>query len=145
MDYQKKGVRELGYNFAVGLKNVIPSLWNKHKIAGEEWLRHFFSRHQSKLPLRKPEATSLSRAISSNRQNVAQFFRNVEVHTRYENFLPQNIYNIDETGLTTVQNPQKIIARKGKRQVGAITSAEHGTLISCVAGINAIRNHLPPS
>mgnify|MGYP007005582944 CR=1 FL=1 len=30
------------------------------------------------------------------------------------------IYNVDETGLSTVHKPFKIIARKGKHQVGAL-------------------------
>jgi len=29
-------------------------------------------------------------------------------------------YHLDETGITTVQNPGKIVAQKGKKQVGAI-------------------------
>lgn len=34
---------------------------------------------------------------------------------------------MDATALSTVQKPQKILARKGKHQVGAITSGERGT------------------
>jgi len=37
-------------------------------------------------------------------------------------FEAHQIYNLDETGITTVQNPSKIVAQKGKKQVGAITS-----------------------
>lgn len=36
-------------------------------------------------------------------------------------FLPSNIYNCDETGISTVPNrPTKIILRKGKKQVGEL-------------------------
>jgi len=80
-----------------------------------------------------------------------------DVRTRYPN-PAQNIYNVDETGLTTVQKPVKIIAGKGQKQVGYITSAEMGTLVTaCCAvnaergtlvtaccGVNAIGNSVPP-
>jgi len=37
---------------------------------------------------------------------------------------PSFIFNVDETGLTVVQNNQpKILALKGKRQIGALTAA----------------------
>lgn len=39
----------------------------------------------------------------------------------------QAIWNIDETGVTTVQHPDKIIASKGSKQVGAATSGERGS------------------
>lgn len=42
-------------------------------------------------------------------------------------FPPSRIYNLDETGVTTVLRPRKIIANKGIKQVGAIVSAERGT------------------
>jgi hypothetical protein len=47
------------------------------------------------------------------------------------------IYNVDETGLTTVQNKfRKVISRKGKLQVGSISSGERGmntTAVCCVS------------
>ena len=46
--------------------------------------------------------------------------------TRY-NFQPG--YNADETGLTTVHKPPKIIAIRGTEQVGQVTSAERGTFL----------------
>jgi len=37
---------------------------------------------------------------------------------------PSLIFNVDETGLTVVQKKQtKILAHKGKRQIGALTVA----------------------
>jgi hypothetical protein len=46
--------------------------------------------------------------------------------------------------LTTVQKPSKIIAKKGVKHVGAITSGERGTLITLALAINATGNSLPP-
>ena len=47
------------------------------------------------------------------------------------NLRPNNIYNVDETGVTTVQGkPSKVIALKGHKQVGNVTSAERGQLVT---------------
>jgi hypothetical protein len=51
---------------------------------------------------------------------------------------------MDETGVTTVQKPGKIIAGKGARQVGKATSAERGVLITMVCACNAAGAFLPP-
>lgn len=55
------------------------------------------------------------------------------------------IFNMDESAMTTVQVPPKVFAKKGKRQVGAITSAErsiHATIVAC---INSGGSYVPPA
>jgi hypothetical protein len=54
------------------------------------------------------------------------------------------IFNMDETALSTVQKPQKVLARKGKHQVGAMTSAERGTTTSCTCCMGAAAMFVPP-
>jgi len=54
------------------------------------------------------------------------------------------IFNVDETGVTTVQTPKQVVAEKGKKQVGAITSAERGELVTVVCAVNATGNAVPP-
>ncbi|KAJ8359376.1 hypothetical protein SKAU_G00159010 [Synaphobranchus kaupii] len=72
------------------------------------------------------------------------FFQNLESVLQRHSFLPKNIWNVHETGVTTVQVPDKIIARKGLKQVGAMTSAERGSLVTVVAAVNAKGNMIPP-
>jgi hypothetical protein len=55
-----------------------------------------------------------------------------------------SIYNADETALTTVHRPPNIIAEKGCKQVGQITSAEKGALVTMNGAVNAIGNSIPP-
>ena len=83
------------------------------------------------LSLRSPEATSAAQAVGFNKAIVDQFFR-----------LLQSLY---ETGIMTVPNKSsKIIATKGKKQVGILTSAERGTLVTAEICCNALGNYIPP-
>jgi len=51
---------------------------------------------------------------------------------------------MDESGLTTVQKPGKIMAPKDARQVGKVTSGERGSLVTFVCACNAAGIFLPP-
>jgi len=51
---------------------------------------------------------------------------------------------MDETGVTTVQSPNRVVARRGYKQVGSIVSAERGTLVTMACAISAIGNNIPP-
>lgn len=55
------------------------------------------------------------------------------------------IYNCDETGMSTVHKPSKILGQKGKHQIGALTSAERGRNITVVCCVNAIGHYVPPA
>lgn len=141
----KKGVRKLAYRYAMANKKTVPNNWHDEKLAGVEWLRNFLKRYSNILSLRIPEKTSLSRSTSFNKFNVNAFFENLEdAHKRLGPFPPECIWNLDETGLTTVQTPKKIISPKGVKQIGKATSAERGQLVTLIACINAIGNQIPP-
>lgn len=51
---------------------------------------------------------------------------------------------MDESGLSTVQRPQKVLATAGRKQVGAITSAERGSNVTVVCCMNAAGSYVPP-
>lgn len=49
------------------------------------------------------------------------FFYNYKRVLERHAFLPSDICNCDETGVTTVRIPPKILAPKGKTQIGGVT------------------------
>lgn len=138
----KKQTRELAFQYAQA-NSICPTKWEVDKIATAEWLRGFMTRHKD-LSVRKPESTSLSRATSFNKTNVGTFFSNLTNIFQKFHFSPHMIFNADETGCSTVSAPPKIIATRGSKQVGQVTSAERGTLVTTLFFINAAGGTIPP-
>ena len=60
-------------------------------------------------------------------------------------FSASQIWNADETGASTVVRPNKVVAAKGKQNVGAMTSGKRGTNVTVVTAISASRNTVPPT
>ena len=138
-----KDVRRFAFKCAVAYSLQFPKTWSEKNMAGPDWFTDFLKRNPT-LSIRKPQATSLARATAFNKTTVNEFFDNLaKVLERYK-LEPQNIYNMDETGVTTVQRPDHIVAKKGHKQVGALTSQERGTLVTCAIAINATGNSVPP-
>lgn len=136
-------VRKLAYQCAVLHEIKIPSSWNENQQAGTEWLNLFLKRN-SELSIRQPEATSLARATSFNPTNVKMFFEKLSDVLSRHPFEAFSIWNMDETGVSTVLRPRKIVAQKGMKQVGTITSAERGEMITVAVAVNAQGNSIPP-
>ena len=139
----KKEVRKLAYELTIKYNISRSRTWDETGMAGEEWFRMFIKRNP-KLSVRAAQATSFSRETSFNKTNVYVFYDNLTIVVDRYNFEPQDIYNTEETGITTVQRPDRVVARHGARQVGSVTSAEMGTLVTVTFAVNAIGNVFPP-
>lgn len=135
-------LRKLAFQIAVkkGLKHP----FNEGKQqAGKAWLQGFLRRHPT-ISLRNPEATSLSRAVAFNKPSVMKFFDIYKGELQKHAYSADRIWNVDETGMSTVQRPGKVLAKKGQKQVGRITSAERGQNMTVVGAINAAGTYAPP-
>ncbi|XP_075154745.1 uncharacterized protein LOC142228251 [Haematobia irritans] len=113
------------------------------ECAGRYWLNGFIRRHPNIISLRKPTGTSIYRGFS--RENVDLFFNSLEGEYNKHNFPPSRIWNVDATGLSVVPTHQpQVIARKGKKQIGMITSAERGSLVTVITCMSAGGAFVPP-
>lgn len=126
-------IRVLAYEYAVANNKTVDPSWTTNKCAGEQWLREFRKRYSNELSLRKPEATNLARSIVFNKETVAIVFNNYKKVLERYSFEPADIWNCDETGISTVHVSPKILAPKSKKQIGSMTSEERGANVTMIA------------
>ena len=135
-------LRSLAYQLAE--RNGIDHPFSKeHKLAGKDWALAYIKR-RSELSLRTPEATSLSRAVGFNRVQVNKFFSLLQDQMKKHAYSAQQVFNVDESGITTVQRPTKIIAETGTKQVGKLVSSEKGMTTTVVCAMSPSGNYVPP-
>lgn len=103
----------MAFQLAKRYHKKYPSFWETNEETGKEWALGFLERNAS-LSLRRPEPTSLSRSTAFNCHSVGEFFINLTKMFVKHKFEPSRIWNIDETGVTTVHHPGKIIAGRGR-------------------------------
>jgi hypothetical protein len=138
-----KDLRSLAFQLA-NRNNLSHQFNSDNNLAGKDWVKGFLSRHPT-LTIREPEATSGARAMGFNKVAVDQFFTLLEASIDKHKFEGDRIYNCDETGITV--NPKshsKIIALRGKRQVGTITSSERGETVTGLVCMSAGGAYMPP-
>ena len=133
----------LAFEFAE--RQNIPHRFNRvKKRAGPDWVAGFLRRNPQ-VSVRKPENCSLARLEAINKENLKKFYKNVaDVTAKHGPFPPHRIFNVDETGITPVVNSPKVLAGKGRRNVGRVSSAERGKLVTVVGCVSADGNCVPP-
>ena len=130
--------------YALCTRNRLPHPFTS-SAAGRAWLDLFLERHKNVLFIRRPCGTSFVRVLGFNRENVEKFFQILETEYDKHHYTPDRIYNVDETGVTVVQNKVvHVISRKGKRQIASKTAAERGGLIIVIFSMSVAGNFIPP-
>ena len=113
------------------------------QLAGRDFMREFMKRNR--LSLRVPQKTSVTRAKSFNTVQLSQYFDNLGSALKKYKFTPNQIYNMDETGIQTVPNKVPLhVAPRGKREVAKTVAAEQGQIVTVVCAMNALGNYVPP-
>lgn len=134
-------IRELAFDVA---EQMQPGQHMFNGCAGKKWYYNFLKRNPE-LSLRTPELTSMARIKGFSRKRVQKFFDKLTELVDRFHFGPEHVYNVDETGISTVQKTvRKIVGLKGKRQVGGVKSAERGTNTTAVCCVNVTGNYVPP-
>jgi len=135
-------IRKLAFDIAE--QSSLPHPFKKDaKKAGRDWLAGFMKRHPM-ISIRNPEPTSMGRAVSFNKASVDRFFAMYKNELDKGHYTAKQIWNVDETGITAVHKPGKILAKRGTKQVGKITSGEKGVTTTVICAVSACGNYLPP-
>lgn len=81
-----------------------------------------------------------------NREEVSGFFKLLEEEMIKNNltYKPENISNVDKSGIQLINKPGKILTAKGSKDVHVITPREKGETVSLVACCSAEDRFLPP-
>ncbi|RLU21203.1 hypothetical protein DMN91_005576 [Ooceraea biroi] len=100
--YTPLDVRILAFQFAE--KYGLSHRFNiNNKMAGKKWYYNFMKR-SPELSLCQPRATSFNRATGFNKEVVNEFFNKlIEVTDKHGITEARQIFNVDETGISTVQ------------------------------------------
>lgn len=112
-----KDLRKIAFYYLHSVQpNEVLENWTRNGGASTDWYKGFMTSHCD-LSRRIPENTSFyqSEALNAKTVNeyVAKMFRETDVQ-------------YDESGVHTVLKSPNVIAKKGNKQVGAVSSAEGG-------------------
>ena len=139
-------VCSVAHDFAC-INNFEISFDSQKKKAGQDWLEQFLVRHPE-LSFSQPEATTLSRATGLNKPQVGKFFNLLKSIKAGDNIADHNIYNMVETGLSSIQKPSKVLELRGAKQVGKVTSAEkdkgNNKAVTALCVMNSVGCFVPP-
>ncbi len=117
----------------------------KNNTAGQDWFKGFRRRHP-RLTIRTPQPLSYCRAVCSNRETIDYFFGKLGSLYGRLNLIskPMNVYNVDESGVTVVHKPGKVVVELGRKKVHTVTSAERGKTHTVLACVSASGIAFPP-
>ena len=134
-------LRQLAFELAEA-NGIAHNFFKDEKMAGKKWYYLFMKRHPELSP-RQPESTSMARAQAFNKPRVEAFLQMLgDLYDKYK-VTPVRLYNMDETSLSVQDGQRKILGRRGKKQIRALTSQESGESSTCVVCCSAAGNFIP--
>jgi hypothetical protein len=109
----------------------------------EAWWRRFMRDHPE-LSFRVPQALSEARAQRANPVIIKDYFDKLRKVLQEHSLTPDRIWNMDETGFVLEPGLQKVVAKKGSRQVHHIACGNSHDHISVWPTICAAGMSIPP-
>ena len=136
--YGVSGIRYMAKNYAESLGKPV-----KAKDALSNCWFYSFLKRWPNLKVAKPQKLTIVRAKSASRDTLDKYY--IELGTILTNHnlrdKPQNIYNFDESGVSTEHSPPKIVCSTNtKPQNSTSTRSSNVTII---AAVNALGNSVP--
>ena len=128
---------------ALGVSQRFGKSGEATKRAGMDWLKLFLKRHPT-ISTRTSETLSYGRGAGLNKVVVDQFYDLLDKTIREKKVKPQNIYNMDESGLQMTTRKTSVLAEKGSKRVPQMATGEKGETVSIVACCSATGIFLPP-
>ena len=130
--------------FEIEERHGLSHPFDKTKDGGTALVERISFYRNNTLSVREPEPTSICRAVGFNKPQVDKF-RNLEdaVGGPRGEIDGSRLWNMADSGLVAVHEPGRIIAKKGQKQVGKITSGERGKTVHILCSMNAHGRYSP--
>ena len=131
----RKDVQGIAYTFAT--KHGLKGFSEKKLSAGYYWFEGFLNRHPD-VNVKKAENLSVARAMGMNQPQVYSWFDSYEelLSCLGIQFMPRNIWNLDETGVQNIHKAESVVAPVGLPSYN-LTAVEKGETSTVVAIMNA--------
>ena len=137
--YGVSGIRYMAKNYAESLGKPV-----KTKDALSNCWFYSFLKRWPNLKVAKPQKLTIVRAKSASRDTLDKYYKELGTILTKHNLRdkPQNIYNVDESGVSTEHSPPKIVCTTNTKPQN-ITSTRSSNVTVIAAG-NALGNSVPP-
>lgn len=131
-------VRRAAFQYATGI-GVSAKFGKNAKVnetVGKDWFHSFMARHPT-LSLRTSETLSYGRGCGLNRVIVSDFYEVLRKAVTEHHIAPQNMYNMDESGVQMTTRKGAVVAARGSKRVPQLATGEKGETVSLIACCSA--------
>ncbi len=128
-----RAIRKLAYQLAKSHPLQTPPSWRENKQASADWFASFLKRHPL-LSIRMPEPASPASVVS--RCHAEVFYSKLKALMERHRFRPEDMWIMEEMGITTAQRPDRVLARRGLKQM----SPDRGPLVSVACTVSRCRS-----
>ena len=131
-------VRRAAFQYAtrIGVSAKFGRNAKVNETVGKDWFHSFMARHPA-LSLRTSETLSYGRGCGLNRVIVSDFYDVLRKAVTENNIAPQNMYNMDESGVQMTTRKGAVIAARGSKRVPQLATGEKGETVSLIACCSA--------